>query len=378
MSSQALFSDTVFLLGAGASIEAGCYSSKGILSDLNKQISKPLNFNHDLELQGYFQEIFSFILSTLSYQHTLRNPDPFLPIDSNIEDFVMIIRQIIDREFLIPAPLVANWSNKIEGWETKKDGIFDQYLRFITKLLIEKWANRDLKRSEAMLEPLHQLILNPDIEALDFFTLNYDLSFESAFYRDNEDIIDTGFTQSSWANSFGSHSGKLRYHKLHGSLNWYFDELTESVKQTDGDEADESPLIIFGSNYKMQSYDPFLSLLSNFKSKLASAHLYVIIGYSFHDRYINNILIQSLSEGDKLALVVDPHLESNEKGFINKIEKIQNSRSISDLINLTRINEDRIKIITESTSSFYSKFLGNNAALLIEEWEKLNRDSKPF
>src|SRR5688500_723892 len=103
------FKNIVFLFGAGVSIDAGCRSSKGILDDLIGTIKNPDALVEET-LRKPFLEIYEFLQASLDYQHSLRN----IRIDrnhykSNIEDFILVLRKIIDKEFIIPYPLVGNW-----------------------------------------------------------------------------------------------------------------------------------------------------------------------------------------------------------------------------------------------------------------------------
>ena len=83
------------------------------------------------------------------------------------------------------------------------------------------------------------------------------------FNIDNEHLVDTGFSQNKWIGDFNDPENpqKIKFYKLHGSIDWYFDDKEETIKQGG---INQEPLIIFGSGSKIQSYDPFLSLLAAF------------------------------------------------------------------------------------------------------------------
>jgi len=83
------------------------------------------------------------------------------------------------------------------------------------------------------------------------------------------------------------------------------------------------PLIIFGSYSKMLSFDPFLYILSKFRTLLEESTIFIVIGYSFHDKYINNLLIQQLSQNTdkdipKKLLIVDPSYKDKTKSKLQK------------------------------------------------------------
>ena len=128
----------------------------------------------------------------------------------------------------------------------------------------------------------------------------------------------------------------------------------------------------------MMSFDPFLFMLSKFREKLQKSILYVVIGYSFHDKYINNMLIQQLAmtPGKKL-LVVDPCGKSSEE-FVQMLESVQKAKSINDKINFTQISNKKVDTEAISAKDFYKGYFGNSAARLIKKVEELVKEDRPF
>jgi len=180
-----------------------------------------------------------------------------------------------------------------------------------------------------------------------------------------------GFEGNEWVGNYENHSQHINYYKLHGSLDWYLDRRTESIKQNSDAEIEHEPLIIFGSASKMLSFDPFLFMLSKFREKLQKSLLYIIIGYSFHDKYINNLLIQQLAMNpERKLLIVDPCKKSSEE-FIQFLETVQKAKSINDKINFTQISVKKIDIEPLTAEMFYKDYFGNSAAKLIKKVEDL-------
>ena len=134
----------------------------------------------------------------------------------------------------------------------------------------------------------------------------------------------------------------------------------------------------------MLSFDPFLYILSNFRQKLNEATIFVVIGYSFHDKYINNLLIQQLSQNTdedkpKKLLVVDPTKPTQTaSGFTEELKLIQDSKSINDIINFRQISPERIKLISKTASQFYAEYFADDAALLKKELEDIEGEEKLF
>lgn len=377
MTLNALFEKTIFLLGAGASMDAGCLASQGMLSDLQKQIrTLP---SSDLRRTS-FEGIFDFILASLNYQYSMKTPDAFdFKGAINIEDFILVLRQLIDREFIVPAPLIGNWNDKIIGWEFRNNDIFDVFLKYTTELLVDKWTKFEEEEARTLLAPFRSLTESAERFEAEIFTLNYDLTWESSFNTDTEKLVETGFSAGRWVGHYDDphNVAKLRLSKLHGSVDWYFDDATEEVRLSEGPVA--KPLVIFGSTYKMQSFDPFISLLSRFRHCLQSATLYVIVGYSFQDRYINNILIQSLgSQLTRSAIIVDPIAWESAEHLTDAVEETQASRSLNEMLNLKRINPKRIEVVKATAKDFYAEFLANGAERLVDTVQKVEEGEPAF
>ena len=300
---------------------------------------------------------------------------------ANIEDFVMVLSQMIDREYIVPPPLVGNWNNKITLWESKNEEILQEFHSFTINLLVRKWTKFETQTAIELLKPLKKLIEKAQNFNLHIFSLNYDTMLESVLNSKKETLIDTGFSKNQWDGDFNhpNSPAKIKLYKLHGSIDWSFDEEKEIVQITSTPKENKHPLIIFGSGPKMQSFDPFLTLLGEFNEKLKSANLFVIIGYSFQDRYVNNILIQNLSSSlNKKMLIIDPFLESNAQNFIKRIENLQKSKSMYEIANLTQISPDKIEIRTSTAKKMFKEFLENDCEKLKQLLESTERGETPF
>ena len=245
----------------------------------------------------------------------------------------------------MPYPLIGNWNDKILKWENVDKDIFVKFKKSIESLLAKKYLRHNSEKNASVLEPIKTLICKTDESfEIEIFSLNYDLTFESYFNKPEETLINNGFEGNVWTGNYENHQQKLNYYKLHGSLDWYLDKEEERTKQNAQTEPEEEPLIIFGSMSKMMSFDPFLLMLSKFRDKLQQSILYIVIGYSFHDKYINNMIIQQLAmtTGKKL-LVVDPCMNSSDE-FVQMLETVQKAKSINDKINFTQINAKKVDV----------------------------------
>ena len=86
-----------------------------------------------------------------------------------------------------------------------------------------------------------------------------------------------------------------------------YDSDDEEVRIVDASK-NTSPFIVFGTDDKVISVDPFLYLLGKFREKLSQADLYVIIGYSFSDQHINNLLLQQLKSNTIKKIIIHSFL----------------------------------------------------------------------
>lgn len=397
MTLEIAFSKIVFLLGAGASKDVDCQLSLDMLISLRESINRLDASNTDfIDFKETFTEIYQFILASLKYQSTMK--DVLSPNSAylNIEDFVMVLRQLIDKEFIIPYPLIGNWNDKIIKWELCSDkvNIFSRFKDFILFQLIREWTKFDKVKADEVFKPILNLLTVSDSLKMNVFSLNYDLVLEETFNLPTVRILDNGFSERTisrekiryWAADFNNELSptKINLYKLHGSLDWEYNPDSEDIQIKENINDGREPLIIFGSYSKMLSFDPFLYILSEFRTLLSKATIFVAIGYSFHDKYINNLLIQQLSNNTdedipKKLIIVDPsNIGKTENDVANELIKIQDTKSINDVINFKQINHERLKLIPLSAAKFYKEYFSNNAALLINELEQIEKADKIF
>lgn len=395
MNLDKVFKKVVFLLGAGASKDADCKLSNEMLDSLKEAISNLATTNNDfVKYKDDFNEIYHFILASLNYQSTLKDAVVNRSSYVNIEDFVMLLRQLIDKEFIIPYPLIGNWNDKILKWELRNGDVFNRFKDFITLLLVKEWTQFSKDKAESVLSPVREMLNNSENVKLNIFSLNYDLVLEEVFNTSSSKILDNGFSEKNisgdkiryWATDFDDENSptKINLFKLHGSLDWEYNQDTEEISIKENILDGREPLIIFGSYSKMLSFDPFLYILSKFRERLADATIFIVIGYSFHDKYINNLLIQQLSQNTnedipKKLLIVGPSYKGkSEVQVADELKDIQDSKSINDIINFKQISPDRIKLIGKSASEFYLEYFSNGAELLIKELEQTEQGDTLF
>lgn len=403
MTLKETFDSTVFLLGAGASYEANCLVSSAMLGKLHQAIIDiPQDHIIYKDYKSAFIELYQFIRPSLSFQSDLRNiksgsiDNIYVP---NIEDYILIIRKIINKDYIIPEPLVGSWSERLMRLEIKHPNIFEIYLNFIYERVIDWITPKDnYQAADELLAPVVQLLKdsNDDDFHINIFTLNYDLVFEKVFNRDSEFPVNTGFNSDGiWDDDcFNTDEAKINLSKIHGSLDWYLSEddtyslSNHEVAFNPLNPDERKPHIILGFEYKLFSVDPFFTLLQQFIQKLKVSKLLVVIGYSFFDNYLNNIIIRHLNNNENgRLLIVDPKwaaMEKPEEEFIKYLRQIQADTSNLNMNNYTTIYSSRLEFYqnengaVSGAKSFYEDFFKDKCKGLIKFLGEINNAELEF
>jgi len=401
-----ILNDVLIFTGAGFSKPADCKLSGEMLKDLEKKSNEERNdIFTDTE-----KKMIKFILSCLDYQARWRSLESngkyfYIP---NIEEFAVLLRRIKNRENYLPYPVTGNWSDKImlleqefKKEEQKYEGdLYTSIERKIITKCYDEWLNcatgaNNVSYLDNLKKFVKNNLSNSDLK-LDIFTLNNDLIMEKAFKEEN--TLYTGFVSNKWVgfeksdiddNTFSA--SRINYYKLHGSLDWI--RLTDGTvrkktQESENLEIDIEPFLIFGHGTKIYTVDPFFSLLELFKAKLKEKKYYLVIGYSFFDPHINNLIFNELMNNEeKVLLIINPKINDKiqEKDFdmdklkilkkekktllIEEFENIQKNPLYSDTpeFNLKKISPESFEYSPIETENFLSllinckiiKFLNN-------------------
>ncbi len=394
-----LFDNTVFLLGAGASRDAGCLMSSSMLDELKKAINE---ISTDDKVYGTlkdgFKKLYEVIKPSLEYQAELKRiisdrRDLYSP---NIEDYILILRKILNKDLIIPEPLVGSWSEKLLLLEIKFPDLCQHYLDFIYDSVIKWLTPPNYDAADELLLPIKTLLEETTDEEffINFFTLNYDLIFENVFNSKVAKPLNTGFSSNVWdTTSFDVEQTKINLYKIHGSLDWYSEEETThstvnyEVAFNAAQPDERKPHLILGYETKLFSVDPFFTLLQKFIEKLKNAKLVVVIGYSFFDAYLNNLLIKFLNSSEnKKLFIVDPKFSREENPsqvFTEYLKLIQTDTSTLNIDNYTTLPSSKVSFFTAKAETagakeFYSEFFANKCERLKAEFTKSAADDKPF
>lgn len=279
--------DILFLLGAGASADAGIPTSIKMISEIESLIK-------DDPAWKEYNDLYDYMKSALFYSRGIKG---HFENSLNIEDLVNSLSEIEKKEEHIIYPFIGNWNMKlleVGGTDFARVRSFKDLI--LAKLT--KWVTKQDYRPAAYYS--HLLSLQKELSArLHIFTLNYDLCLENNCKGIK---LERGFDESTrqwdWRlfdeSNPGGENVKIYLYKLHGSIDWMRTPTADITYSEDVTQV-ERPLLIFGTDYKLQYIDPYLFLMYQFRRRSLEAKVVVTIGYGFGDPHINAILAQALA-----------------------------------------------------------------------------------
>ncbi len=342
------------ILGAGASIEAGLPGSYEMTERLVSQFKERYRYESDADLPS----LLHYLCGKLISHESDRGASPFTAID--VERLLGAAQLLSERPTLELAPFVATWDPGVDSFTRRKvdrrqgkkiqDGVLagnfgdSQIVEGIREIIEAQVGSGDPKvykrLVDASLLQLRTILDIPDRNKVEYLrpladlcrrqgsltvaTLNYDLAVET-MCEDYGEPCDTGF--SSWL-STGSvqlESDCLRLLKLHGSISWWVEDAPPSFNapgvlpsakygiSEDPLTDHRRPLVVFGARGKLRADGPFLELFSAAKVAMESADELIVVGYSFRDDHVNELIRGWLARSTERRLtVIAPHFPSRD------------------------------------------------------------------
>ncbi|MBI5409877.1 MAG: SIR2 family protein [Nitrospirae bacterium] len=291
-------SDIVFLLGAGATVDAGMPTIKGLTERLIERFERC----QDKE--------FIAIYELLAKADSL--------VESNYEKFFEYTELIkrassIEDIFCIRMPdyLIRTINNP-----------------FSTDV-IRTLMNNILRTCQKDVKPEYLSYLQdflPENGRLKVFTLNYDLCVETAC-KNKGVLVTTGFNHEWNPLLFYGNEKGINLYKLHGSLLWFYDD-NWTIQELSELPENKNPEIVLGPGSKMQADDPFLTLFYEFSRAVQEAKICIVVGYGYQDAHVNTVLERSKVD------IIDVNLKHAD--ILNKTNK-QAILITSTACNCTRI-----------------------------------------
>ena len=320
--------EIIILLGAGASADAGIPVTSQMVQDVEEFIDN----NH----WSQFKKLYYLVKSSVEFSYGIQGKH----VNFNIETLLNILNELEKKEMHPLYPFIGSWSVRFN--EIIKDN-FNLIIDFKNKIIqqLKTWIQPDnLKLSEYFkkLSEFQKQIQFP----LKIFTLNYDLLIEKNL---SEITIERGFDDNKKWNyklfSERPEEPEIYLYKLHGSLDWERDTITQIVKCVDN--IPDIPDLIFGTQYKMQYIDPYLFLFSEFRHYALKSKLIICIGYSFSDEHINAILSQAL--------------KNNEGTKIYSVNKDDENTQMKNIKLMLSCKESQIIIMSKTAKDFFENEL---------------------
>jgi hypothetical protein len=374
----------IFLLGAGASVEAKVPDAYSMTKELLKRFESP-------RLEANLK-VLNFVMGGLLFNKGIRGESPLSGI--NVEDLFNAVETLAKRDKSELGPFIGSWHPHLNELETGNISMADltelmdriteevdiritqpglplkkrrwlspspgsdeaeqEFQKLFTKVvrqavtarsggLLEGTARKmlieltrlvwiDNKKNVDYLIPLVSYALSSESTIV---TLNYDNSIE--YVGEISGIkIDTGFENWYKEGEFQYAKGTVPLIKLHGSIDWQLVDnpvskvqpipqkkiIQISKAQVKRPKPDYDPAIIFGGINKLTAEGPFLDLLRTFANHLNQSTQLTVIGYSFRDPHINKYIREWINgRPDRILRVIDPYLKENEITIYLKIYK---------------------------------------------------------
>lgn len=387
----------MFLLGAGASAEAGVPLATQLTALLTERVNDDTDDTFGRRF-GSIVRALNFVLAALLAHDARNGANPMVLPD--IERVVSAVSLLSSRDDLEVAPFILNWDQSVDALELRatpppafigrklasailrtRNGKPDPDIGGIERVIKSAVSSVTSQRRDDVFGELHkelvyklvrELELDPQLVDYlqplvrsshhpappDIATLNYDLSVETAAAAAGiacstgvDHWAETGLLE--WPDS------GVRLMKLHGSVDWGLDDNGRFTTDVPA-RANRSAALIFGQREKLRAPGPFLQLLETFRSSLYRHSALVVIGYSFRDSHVNELLHQWMTTGAARRIVlVDPYATLTPKfppqGHLEFFGRYA-----------LRGQSPRIVLVNESTSTFVAR-LGAGAAMSVVE-----------
>ena len=286
----------IFLIGAGCSADAKIMTSGQMIEEIEKLITTDDTWKP-------YRHLYYYVKSAILYADGIQEK---FDNNINVERLVGVLRDLKIKERNPIYPFIGSWNEKLI--ELGGTG-FSKIVEF-DKLLSEKIVDfvtlhSDTASRVAYYKKFYDFQMSFQFP-IRVFSLNYDQCLEKA--KPDDCGLECGFDENNEWSSERFENPNQEYtsiflYKLHGSIDWIRNPETGVLKQYDSPQKNAE--LIFGTDAKLQSVDPFLFIVYELRNYSLLCKMIVVIGYSFNDSHINGLLGQSLRTTERKLLVVD-------------------------------------------------------------------------
>jgi hypothetical protein len=325
----------IFLLGAGASKEAGIPISTMMIDNVEYLLK-----THD-EWKEY-KDLYYCLKSSIIHGFGMHGE-----YDKNLVNIETLVDTMEELNKSIKHPIypfVGSWVPRLTELTKNNFEMIDKLRgKIISKLFdwmeFEQDENIEYFKGFLRFQREWKHIVR-------IFTLNYDLCIEKACMEGNINRgIDPLTHTWNWRNFENEENNdySIILYKLHGSIDWSR-ETSGLVRERRNKSPDGEAALIFGTTYKLQYLDPFLYLIYEFRRRTLDpkTNTIICIGYSFGDEHINGIIGQSITDDPKRRIIVVSPTSADK--IADKQKYIMKKLRI--------LSEDNIKIISIGAKEF--------------------------
>lgn len=342
--------EVVFLLGAGASVDAGIPTSCGMIENLEKLL------RDDTEWKAY-APLYNFVKSSIVYADGIQGK--FDNSSFNIERLVNTLDELLKSDKHPIFPFIGSWTPKLPEVSGNNFSSLNLFRKKIVEQLIRHWVQPEYDEKATYYEGLS--VFQKEFQyPLRVFTLNYDLCIEKICAEDVERGFGEG-KQWDWRvfDNEEHISKNIFLYKLHGSIDWTRDE-NDCLIYKDCNISPDNIEIIFGTTYKLQYIDPFLYFAYEFRKwTLSDAKIIICIGYGFADDHINGIIAQALNNNNECKLLMvspskSPDQETDRIRSILSVDShniVHRNMSAKDFLNTLSV-DTLVKLFPENEPPF--------------------------
>ncbi len=311
--------NTMVLLGAGASAEAGVPMSFAMTRKVIRHVCGRRQMLPT-------DRLLRFICESLIANDDLRGEDHE---DLDLERVFTAVELLSRRQDLDVAPFISTWRSPLDELDPMPafdESGYSRVGRVLAFQMMEALVASLITTEDSVRYLIPLVTAGRRRRGITIATLNYDLSIELTCVLGRVPV-DTGL--ESWAaeGCWRWPTRGVRLLKLHGSMDWAWqqDDTTDvnqmpprQVLLRDPDDPEVLEIdraLLFGhGNAKLRADGPFLPLLTQFESQLAAASRLVVIGYSFRDTHINEIIRRWVND-DLLrdVIIVDPYFPDHDE-----------------------------------------------------------------
>jgi tetratricopeptide (TPR) repeat protein len=305
--------DTIFFLGAGASVKAGVPDTFGLVETFKAHVSD----------QAETSQALTKILEILEdWKRTNDEGGQRVDIELLLETLERLDRK--DKDILLKFYEVARY--KLSGYSEKRP-IITQLKDFVKA--------EGIVPSENISYLEHFLGFVTDYKPLDIFSVNYDISVEQ-FCNTFKTSYTDGFDNKWNPKLFEENRFDIRLYKLHGSIMWYRTDRGDYVKiptlsrhsETELITGERADTLMLYPMRKWEYAEPLLELLLVLKRRLENAGFVIVVGYSFRDDHIRNIFWDAAIRNPKLNIIlISPSAHRIYKGRLMTYEATEHQNA---------------------------------------------------